>query len=361
MTARTLRLPHGDLELPAFFPDGTYGAVRCVDAQDLERCQIPGLVMNAYHLLTKPGLKTLRAVGGLHAFTGWQRPILTDSGGFQVFSLIRENEKYGVIRKNEIVFRPDGGREKMILNPEKSIASQFVYGSDIMMCLDYCTSLEVDYQTNLLAVETTVAWAKRCKTEYEKQLSERRVAEGQRPLLFAIIQGGGDFNLRRQCAEALREIGFDGYGFGGWPLDGAGNLAIDILAHTASLMPDGLPKYAMGLGKPEGVVACAKAGYNLFDCVIPTREARHGRLYAFRDGAGLAGDFYKPIYILDDDYAQDTRPLSESCDCHACRHYSRAYIRHLYRTGESLGYRLGTMHNLRFYSRLTERVGEEIP
>jgi queuine tRNA-ribosyltransferase len=358
----TLPLPHGLLRLPAFFPDGTYGAVRCAEPGDLVAAGVPGLVMNAFHLLSKPGLKTLRAMGGLHAFTGWDRPILTDSGGFQVFSLIRENEKFGQIRANEIIFRPEGGKDKVILTPEKSIQSQFVYASDVMMCLDYCTHIDDTDAINRQAVDTTIAWAARCKAEYEKQLAARGIASDARPLLFGIIQGGGSQELRKRCANALIDIGFDGFGFGGWPLDKQGNLASDVLAYTAALMPDNLPKYAMGLGRPEGIVQCARMGYNLFDCVIPTREARHNRLYVFRDEVGLEGDdgalgrFFYHHYILDDKYAQDARPVSETCDCYTCTHHSRAYLRHLYKMGDGAAYRLGTIHNLRFYTRLLERI-----
>lgn len=353
-----LQLPHGQAPLPAFFPDGTYGVVRCLDSADLEECATPGLVMNGFHLLTKPGLNVIRALGGLHGFAGWPHPILTDSGGFQVFSMIRENEKYGSIRKNEILFRPDGGSAKVTLSPEKSIQSQFAFGSDIMMCLDYCTHVDDPPEITLQAVETTVAWAKRCREEYEKQLAMRKVPQGKRPLIFAIVQGGADRQLRSQCADALKAIGFDGYGFGGWPLDSAGKLDAETLRYTASVMPDDQVKYAMGVGRPEEIVACLDMGYTLFDCVIPTREARHGRLYAFRPDAPLdaQGGFYRFHYVMDEEHVKDPRPVDETCDCLACRRYSRAYLRHLYKAGDSAAYRLGTIHNVRFYARLMERL-----
>jgi queuine tRNA-ribosyltransferase len=331
--------------------------VRCADAADLVRCGVPGLVMNSYHLLTKPGLGVLRAAGGLHAFAGWQRPILTDSGGFQVFSLIRENPKYGEIRKNEIIFRPEGGHGKMVLTPEKCVQAQFVYGSDIMMCLDYCTHPDDPYDTNAFAVDVTVAWAARCKAEYEKQLAQRRIPPASRPLLFAIIQGGGYADLRRRCAEGLRQIGFDGYGFGGWPLDAENRLVEDILACTAQLMPDDAPKYAMGLGKPEGIAACRAMGYGLFDCVIPTREARHNRLYVFENPDPADPDArYHYHYMADDAHARAVRPVSPGCDCPLCAQYSAAYLRHLCKAGDSLAYRLATLHNLRFYETLMEKM-----
>ena len=348
-----LSLNHGDVQLPAFFPDATRGVVRCVDAQDLIGCKVPGLVMNTYHLLTKPGPSTIKALGGLHSFSGWNRPILTDSGGFQVFSLIRENEKFGEIRRNEIIFRPqaaeDGKKSKKIsITPEKCIQAQFAYGSDIIMCLDYCTHPDDPAEINQLSVEITIEWAQRCKDEYNR-LAAQLKGPRKKPLIFGIIQGGRDLVLRKKCAEALIKIGFDGFGFGGWPLDSNGKLTEDILAYTASLMPDDLPKYAMGIGRPEGIVACLKMGFNLFDCVIPTREARHNRLYVFNN------DFYEHFYPLDDIHRRDPRPISDVCDCYTCANYSRGYLRHLLAVNDSLGFRLSTIHNLRFYTMLLER------
>jgi queuine tRNA-ribosyltransferase len=350
---RALSLPRGEARLPAFFPDATRGAVRALDARDLEGCGVGGLVMNTYHLLGNPGLSAIKSLGGLHAFTGWRRPILTDSGGFQVFSLIRENARYGTINRNEIIFRSETGK-KTVLTPEKCVAAQFACGSDIMMCLDYCTHPDDPYEVNRLSVDITVGWARRCKEEYERQLETRKLKN--RPLIFGIIQGGNDKALRRECAEALIGLGFDGYGFGGWPLDREGRLTEEILAYTASLMPNDKPKYAMGLGRPEGVAACHKMGYDLFDCTIPTREARHNRLYAFNGETPANGRFYDFYSATDDKHRRDARPVSELCDCYACGNYSRAYLRHLLLSGDPLGARLATIHNLRFYMRLMEML-----
>ncbi|WP_228202552.1 tRNA-ribosyltransferase family protein [Acinetobacter baumannii] len=242
-----------------------------------------------------------------------------------------------------------------MLTPEKSIASQFTYGSDVMMCLDYCTHPDDSYETNIFSVEVTIDWAKRCKREYERQLLMRKIPPEKRPLLFAIIQGGSFFDLRDKCADALKEIGFDGYGFGGFPVNGQGELVEDILAYTASLMPNETPKYAMGLGKPDGVVSCYKMGCNLFDCVIPTREARHNRLYVFDEESDDTLK-YRHYYILDEEHIREKTPISKQCDCLTCRNYTRAYLYHLYKVGDSLGYRLATIHNLRFYTQLMEKL-----
>jgi queuine tRNA-ribosyltransferase len=295
-------------------------------------------------------------MGGINAFAGFHGPVLTDSGGFQVFSLIRENKRYGQIRNNEVIFYPGMGADKYIYSPQKCIQNQFSIGSDIIMCLDYCTHPDDPPDVQRQSVETTIRWAALCKREYELQCKNQRLAQQDRPMIFGIIQGGADHALRRQCADALTDIGFDGFGFGGWPLDAQGNLMDDILAYTAALMPDSGIKYAMGLGRPEEIVRCAAMGYTLFDCVIPTREARHRRLYVFTQKDITTPDFYRFMYIMDDDYAADTAPVSEDCDCPCCRQYSRAYLRHLFKLDDPLAYRLATLHNLRFYSMLMERI-----
>jgi len=351
-STNTLQLPHGSVKLPAFFPDGTRGVVRTVDATDLTNCRIPGIVMNTYHLMSKPGASTVKAMGGLNKFTGWKRPIITDSGGFQVFSLLRENASFGEIRSNEIIFRQDG--KKTILSPEKCIQSQLAYGSDVVMALDHCTHPNDPYERQAQAVNTTIRWGKKCMDTFRKQASGAQI--------FGIIQGGNEKSLRKECATALLEMGYGGFGFGGWPLDEDGKLTDEILAYVAELVPDGMVKYAMGIGRPENIVACVKMGYNLFDCVIPTREARHNRLYVFNEEFESPADidlerkFYNYMYILDDEYRRDQRPISKICDCHACVDHSRGYIRHLISIGDSLGHRLATIHNLRFYSMLMERM-----
>jgi len=357
-----LSLSRGDIPLPAFFPDATRGVVRTVDSTDLVSCGVKGLIMNTYHLMTKPGPATVKSLGGLHRFAGWNRPIITDSGGFQVFSLIRENAALGEIRSNEIIFRRDG--KKTTLSPEKCIQSQLSYGSDVLMALDYCTHPNDPYEVQAKAVDVTIKWGKRCVDTFLQNTGDKAGKNADRdvhsPQLFGIIQGGNEKALRKECADALIAMGYTGFGFGGWPLDENGRLMEEILAYTAELIPDNMVKYAMGVGKPENIVACVKMGFNLFDCVIPTREARHNRLYVFneefeaRDNVDLSRDFYQYIYPLDDAYRRDPRPISALCDCHACTNYSRAYIRHLLSIGDGLGLRLATIHNLRFYTMLME-------
>jgi queuine tRNA-ribosyltransferase len=333
--------------------------VRTVDSQDLRRCGMPGLVVNAFHLASTPGVGLVKSQGGVHAFMDWDRPIITDSGGFQAMSMIRENARYGTISDAGITYtNPEARRRKRLkLTPEKCIQIQFDLGADIMICLDDCPRPDADRQGVADAVRRTVLWARRCKDEYDRQLDNRGLDGERRPLLFGIIQGGYDPSMRQRCAEALWPMAFDGYGFGGWPLDLEGNLAEETLAHTASLMPDHLPKYALGVGSPANLVSCWRMGYQLFDCVLPTRDARHQRLYCEDPEAGPHG--YAFLYIQDDVHKRDSRPLSEHCDCPCCSHYSRSYLHHLFQIRDGLAQRLATIHNLRFYARLMERLQNE--
>lgn len=359
-----LETPAGRVPLPAFFPDATYGAIRAGSFEDVYRGGLYGCEMNSYHLMTKPGAKLVKSLGGLHGFTGYRGAILTDSGGFQLYSLIRENADYGEIRDKEIIFRPDRGREKLTFTPEKCIQVQFQYGSDVMMALDMCTHPDDPADVQRRSVELTVRWGERCRAEFDKLV--RNVPDEKRPRLFGIVQGGSDPELRRECGRRLEEIGFDGFGFGGWPLDAGGAFRPDILQMAADAMPDSKVKYAMGLGKPEEIVQCVRMGYSLFDCVIPTREARHQRLYVFNEGDSSPegvrradGKFYKYLYIMDAPHCRDPRPVDSTCDCELCSGHSRAYLQHLFKVGDPQAMRLATAHNLRFYGRLMEYLRDE--
>ncbi len=355
---------HGVLDLPAYLPDATRGVVRTVDTADLAACGVRAVVISTYHLMLTPGVRVLRAVGGVHRFMGWDGPVVTDSGGFQVLSLIRENPGLGGLSRDGAVFRTEAGGRRRILTPEKSIQLQFQLGGDVMMCLDDCTRPEEPAAEQRASVERTIAWARRCRAVFDRLASERDWGPGGRPLLFAVIQGGDDAALRRACAGALAEIGFDGYGLGGWPVDERGRLLAETLQLTADLMPAGHPRFALGVGKPENVVACARMGYDLFDCTLPTRDARHRRIYNFRSAepaSVLEDGFYEYLHILDDVYLSDGRPLSAHCGCPCCRRYSRAYLHHLFAVGDPLALRLATLHNLTFYTDLLARLRAVLP
>ncbi|GIV76882.1 tRNA guanosine(34) transglycosylase Tgt [Litorilinea aerophila] len=361
--AAQLALPHGALQLPAFLPDATLGVVRAVDSVDLCHCGVQALVMNTFHLMQHPGSSTVQALGGLHQMCAWPRPIVTDSGGFQAYSLIRQNARYGSLTDNGILFRPEGSRRKLQLTPEKCVQLQLSYGADVVMCLDDCTHVDDPLESQEESVRRTILWARRCKAEFQRLLDQKQPA--QRPLLFAVIQGGGSRELRRRCAEALLEMGFDGYGYGGWPLDSQGNLLEELLAYTRSLIPADYPMHALGVGHPRSIAACVRMGYSLFDSALPTRDARHGRLYVWEgdgddsDGHGAAGgDRFRFLYINDARHIKDGRPLSATCDCLTCTHYARGYLHHLFKQGDTTYVRLATIHNLRFMARLMAHLRE---
>ena len=354
----SIELPHGRLKLPVFLPDATVGVVRSVDASDLETCGVTALVMNTFHLTQRPGSSTVQALGGLHRMSGWERPIITDSGGFQAYSLIRQNPKFGSMSDRGIIFRPEGSDRKFQLTPEKAVQLQVSYDSDVVITLDDCTHVDAGYDVQKEAVERTIKWAKRCKAEFERLVKGKR--DGKRPLLFGVIQGGGYLELRKRCAEELLDIGFDGFGFGGWPLDSEGKLLTEIIAYTRALVPASLPMHALGVGHPANVVECAKAGYEMFDSALPTRDARHGRLYMFTSDAdpmrARPDTWFAFRYVTDDKFIKSDDPVSALCDCLTCKRYSLGYLHHLYKIGDSLFMRLATMHNLRFMTMLTERI-----
>lgn len=343
------------IELPVFMPDATYGYVRSLISDDLREVGLPALMMNAFHLMQKPGSTTIQALGGLHKMADWQGLIMTDSGGFQAYSLIRQNPKFGSLTPRGILFRPENSNRKLNLTPEKSIQLQFGYGSDVLICLDDCTHINASYAEQKLSVERTIAWAKRAKQSYLQQLASRKVCQDNRPLIFGVIQGGAEPDLRKQCAEALLEIGFDGFGFGGWPLDDQSNLITDILELVRSLIPVEFPIHALGIGHPESVVTAYKLGYEMFDCALPTRDARHGRLYTRKQKMitpATQPGWLKFEYINTETHIRAERPIEEDCDCPACKNYSLGYLYHLYRMRDTSYYRLATMHNLRFMTRL---------
>jgi len=349
-----LQLPHGALALPAFLPDATLAVVRSVDSADLEDCGVEAVVMNTFHLMQRPGSSTIAALGGLHRMAGWPHPIVTDSGGFQAYSLIHQNPRYGRLSEQGIAFQPEGAARKFQLTPEKCVQLQLAYGADIVICLDDCTHVDAPLAEQEESVRRTIAWSRRGKAEFERLVEQKNLGPAQRPLLFAVIQGGGSRELRRRCAEALLEIGFDGYGFGGWPLDSQGHLLSDILAYTRELVPPGLPVHALGIGHPAYVAECAALGYDLFDSALPTRDARHGRLYALAADAG--GRWISYVYINDDKHIKSEAPVAPGCDCLTCTRYSRGYLHHLFKINDSAFLRLATVHNLRTMARLMERL-----
>jgi queuine tRNA-ribosyltransferase len=367
MIPTSIPIRENHIQTPVFLPDATLGVVRSLDATDLVACHIQAVVMNTFHLMQHPGSSTIHALGGLNKMTGWSGPIVTDSGGFQAYSLIHQNPKFGSINDKGIIFQPEGGSRKYQLTPEKCIQLQSGYGSDVIICLDDCTHVDASREDQEASVRRTIDWARRGKAEYSRLIESSRISDRDRPLLFAVVQGGGYLDLRKACAESLLEIGFDGYGYGGWPLDADGSLLADLIGYTRQIIPPAYPMHALGVGHPANLVACFRLGYTLFDSAMPTRDARHGRLYAlsqpFSTGSQASrgafwkhfeGDWLNYVYIGDDKHIRSNHPVSLGCDCLCCRHYSLGYLHHLFKINDTLFFRLATIHNLRFMTQLTE-------
>ncbi|MFO0984081.1 MAG: tRNA guanosine(34) transglycosylase Tgt [Planctomycetota bacterium] len=347
----------GSLPLPVFLPDATRGVVRCLDAEDLHRVGVRAVMANSFHLSRHPGARLIQQAGGLHQFMGWSGPIVTDSGGYQVLSMIRRDAKRGTIRPDGVIFHDLDRGTKEVLTPAKSIQLQLRLGADVLIALDDCTGPTERAEDERGAVERTVRWFRSAKQEFDRQVEQRRLT-APLPLLVGVAQGGEDASLRRECVSALLELGADAIGFGGWPVDAQGRLLLEAFALVAHMVPAHKPILALGIGKPEHLVAVCGLGRRfVFDCSLPTRDARHHRLYVLT-GNAIAADreFYSHVYVLDPRHCTSRDPISPACDCPCCQRYSLGYVHHLFKIKDALGERLATLHNLRFYTNLIERI-----
>jgi queuine tRNA-ribosyltransferase len=323
-----LSLAHGDIDTPAFMPVGTYGTVKAVSPADLVAIGAQIVLSNTFHLWLRPGLDIIEAHGGLHRFMAWPGPILTDSGGFQVFSL-------GALRKISeagVDFRSPVNGDRCFLSPEESMRIQRVLNSDVVMVFDECTGYPADVEQTALSMRLSLRWAERSK----------RAHEGNANALFGIVQGGMHEALRDESAARLGEIGFDGYAIGGLSVGEPKDEMLRILRHTAPQLPDRQPRYLMGVGTPADIVDAVNEGIDLFDCVMPTRNARNGWLFT-RNGT---------IKLRNSRYRDDLKPVDDQCSCYTCSTVTRAYLHHLQRVNEILGSRLNTIHNLHYYHEL---------
>ncbi len=362
-----LKTKSGEIKSPFFMPDATYGFVRSLSKDDLEKNGVEPMVVNTYHLYLQPGTDLIKKAKGIHGFMNWDSPLLSDSGGYQVFSLIHKNPKMGEINDDGVIFRSPLDGSKHEITPEKSIQIQFDLGVDMIVCFDDPPPNSDSKAKITRAVERTIAWAERCMIEYKKQLKVRKIKKEKRPLIFCVIQGGEYLDLRKKCVEELIKIGFsaqggpalgwDGYGFGARHLDAEGNFLEEVLRFTADLIPDQALRFALGVGTPEDIVRCANMGWDMFDCVIPTREGRHGRLFIRKNNfQNLVGDFYETININNEKYKEDFSVIDDNCDCELCRNYSKSYLRYLFVKKEPLAMRLAAMHNLKFYMDLMKKL-----
>lgn len=366
-----LKTRHGNLVTPFFMPDATRGFVKLSTTEDVLATKTEALVVNTFHLYLQPGLELIKKAGGVHNFMSCDLPLLSDSGGFQVFSLIHRSHQMGKIDDEKVTFKSplDGSYHE--LTPEKSIQIQFILGTDMIVCLDDCPPNDFSHQQMKKSVERTLAWAKRCKAEYCRQIKKRKMTDANRPLLFSVVQGGTEVEMRRYCARELAKIGFDGYGFGARPIDAEGNFLAEVLFETAQSIPENALRFALGVGTPEDIYRCALMGWDMFDCVIPTREGRHGRLFYFKkkftdfkiskDLKGpleKAPDFYETINISNASWAKDFSPINPESKISELRTYSKAFLHHLFRLNEPLGQKLAALHNLEFFQELLLKIRE---
>jgi len=373
--AGCLITPHGEIETPVFMPVGTVATVKTVPQDVLEELGVQILLGNTYHLYLRPGVETIREFGGLHGFMAWPRSILTDSGGFQVFSLneLRKVNEYGVTFRSHL----DGSSH--FFSPENSMAAQIGIGADIIMAFDECTEYPADHARTQASMELTLRWAERSKKYFEEHKHEVPWSRRQYPVpgtqclevrpqqnaatdnwllateyltqsLFGIVQGGMELDLRKESAERTVEIGFPGYAIGGLSVGEPRERTREVVEATLEYLPKDKPRYLMGVGTPEEIVEYANLGVDMMDCVLPTRAARHGLLFTSEG----------KISIKQARYAQDAGPLDPNCGCRVCRRYSRAYLRHLYASNEVLAQVLNTLHNLSFYLDTMRRVRHSI-
>ncbi|WP_331246050.1 tRNA guanosine(34) transglycosylase Tgt [Staphylococcus capitis] len=329
--------PHGSFETPMFMPVGTKATVKTMSPEELKDIEAKIILGNTYHLWLQPGNDIIKQAGGLHQFMNWDGPILTDSGGFQVFSLSNLRK----ITEEGVEFRHHTNGSKLFLSPEKSMQIQNDLGSDIMMAFDECPPMPSEYDYVKNSIERTTRWAERCLKAHQRP---------EEQALFGIIQGGEYKDLREQSAKELVDLDFPGYAIGGLSVGEPKPVMYDMVEHTEQFMPKDKPRYLMGVGSPDALIECSIRGMDMFDCVLPTRIARNGTCMTSKGR----------VVIKNAKYADDLGPLDDNCDCYTCRNYSRAYIRHLIKAGETFGIRLTTIHNLHFLLKLMEDIRQAI-
>jgi len=329
-----LAFRRGVIDTPAFMPVGTYGSVKAMTPEELEEIGAQIILGNTFHLLLRPGIEVIRAHGGLHAFTHWQRPILTDSGGFQVWSL----QSLRKITEAGVEFRSPVNGDLIALTPERSVEMQDALGADIVMVFDECTAYPADHAAAQASMQLSLRWAKRSRAAFDALKS----GTDSDAALFGIVQGGVHHDLRRESLAGLRELDFPGYAVGGLAVGEPEEERLAVLEGLAPALPVERPRYLMGVGTPADLVKAVARGIDMFDCVIPTRHARNGQLFTSEG----------PLNIRNSRFQADTGPIDPRCGCYACRHYSRSYLRHLQQCNEILGARLATIHNLYHYQQL---------
>lgn len=337
--------------LPVFFPDATRGLIKSLDTEDIENTKTNGILVNTYHLYKDLGIDYIKARGGIKKFMNWKAYTISDSGGFQVGSLLKMNPTKGFVNNSGATFKPIG--EKTVkLTPENSIKFQMGLGVDMIVVLDDFTDPKATYKQAKESVDRTILWARKGKEEFDRICIKNRIPKSKRPLILGVVQGGFFNDLRIYCCEELAKIGFDGFGWGGWCINDDGNLDLETARVIAENTPKDYLLYGLGIGMPEDIIALHKIGYNIFDCVLPTRDARHGRAYVYTDDKFD----YEFVDLTKGKMMTQDLKLSDRCDCLTCKRYTRSYLAHLFKTGDHSAGRLITIHNLRFYSMLMEKL-----
>jgi queuine tRNA-ribosyltransferase len=337
--AGVIRTAHGVVETPVFMPVGTRGSVKSVSPEELLAAGARIILGNTYHLYLRPGCDVISRFTGLHQFMHWDGPILTDSGGFQVFSLA----KLAKISEEGVTFQSHLDGSSHLLTPGKVIDIQNCLGADIIMCLDDCIQYPATREDSLAALEITTKWAQKCKQAWQESKNGRNA-------LFGIVQGGMFRDLRERSAEELMNIDFPGYAVGGLSVGEPTTVMMEMADHTLPHLPETKPRYIMGVGTPENLIELVALGTDMFDCVLPTRNARNGQMFTQ----------YGTVNISNAQYKDDMEPLESGCECYTCRHYSRAYLRHLYMARELLAYRLNTIHNIHYFICFMKQTREAI-
>lgn len=345
-----LKTRRGNIETPCFMPIATAGVLKTLTTEDLDKLGAQIILGNTYHLMLRPGEKEIKKLGGLHHFMKWDKPILTDSGGFQVFSLAKIRR----LREDGVEFQSHIDGQRYFMSPADSIKIQRAIDSDILMVLDECVGLPAGRQYLEHSVELTSLWARKSFDYFKKVTLKLK----KRPLIFGIVQGGLEKDLREKSAADLNKINFDGYAIGGLAVGESVEEMYKVLEYIDELLPKNKPRYLMGVGRPEQIVQAVKFGVDMFDCVIPTREARHGRLFVFKKGAKVMGDekFYDQLNISNEKFKFDETPINIDSKFDVLKNYSRAYLRYLFMIKEPLAQRLATLNNLEFYLELMVRI-----
>ena len=345
-------------KLPIFFPDATRAVVRSLDQNDIVSTNTKGILVNTFHLYRDLGEKNLIKHGGIRKFMNWNGALISDSGGFQVYSLGKSQGYKNTTNANGVIFRMDG--TKTLFTPEMSIKFQFLLNTDLMVVLDDFTEPRLAKKDAYESVQRTLKWAVESKKIFDTECDRRKLTDQNRPYLCGVVQGGNYLDLRTECTQRLVEMGFDAIGYGGWPFGEEEDLFLKIAETIKKHTPEKHLLYGLGVGTPKDIVDFYRLGYTIFDCVLPTRDARHGRLYVYNainiDDIDVTKKNFYSFYSPREKDLGSNEPVSTACDCLLCKNYSKGYLTHLFKIKDTSYFRLATIHNLRFYSLLTERL-----